>query len=80
MTTAAVLVSINLSNLIEEIIGLYEYVAEKGITVSVHCPDNIYITADRNRVRQVLANLLDNAVKYTPKGESVAIGGGEQDG
>jgi len=75
------LVSINLSNLIEEIIGLYEYVAEeKGIAVSVHCPDNICITADRNRMRQVLANLLDNAIKYTPKGGSVAIGGCEQEG
>jgi signal transduction histidine kinase len=75
------LAALNVSDLIEEIVDLYEHVAEdKFITVSFYCPKNICITADRNRMRQVLANLLDNAVKYTdPKG-SVVIDAYEQDG
>ena len=31
------------------------------------------MNADRNRMRQVLANLVDDAIKYTPSGGSIAI-------
>jgi signal transduction histidine kinase len=74
------LATINISDLIEEIVELYEHVAEdKHIAVSFSCPKNIGITADRNRMRQVLANLLDNALKYTNDEGTVAIDAYEQD-
>ena len=75
------LATLNVSDLIEEIVELYEHVAEnKNITVSFNCANDICITADRNRMRQVLANLLDNAVKYTDHEGSVAIDAYEQRG
>jgi signal transduction histidine kinase len=75
------LVALNVSDLIEEIVELYEHIAEdKDIAVSFDCPKNICMTADRNRMRQVLANLLDNAVKYTDHEGSVAIDAYEQEG
>jgi signal transduction histidine kinase len=68
------LVSLDISDLIAEIVALYEHVAEeKRIAITVNCPADIRIMADRNRMRQVVANLLDNAVKYTPEGGSVRI-------
>ncbi len=68
------LVPVNISNLIEDTVALYEYVAEdKNITISVNCAKNIAMTADRNRMRQVLANLVDDAIKYTPSGGRIAI-------
>jgi len=40
----------------------------------------LMLTADRTRMLQVLANLLDNAIKYTPQGGRVEIGGAQVQG
>jgi signal transduction histidine kinase len=63
-----------LAPLVAEIVELFELVAEdKGITQTTEVPVELVCFADRNRLRQVLANLLDNALKYTPSGGKVKI-------
>jgi PAS domain S-box-containing protein len=43
--------------------------------LSVHLPArDQWLDADRTRLAQVFANLLNNAAKYTPRGGSIAVG------
>lgn len=41
--------------------------------VAVDLPDALPISADRDRVAQVLGNLIDNALKYSPHGGPIAL-------
>jgi signal transduction histidine kinase len=65
---------VDLCRLLREVIDIYEYVAEeKKIRVLAELPPSCQASVDANRVRQAFANLLDNAIKYTPEGGAVTI-------
>ncbi|MDZ7758727.1 MAG: HAMP domain-containing sensor histidine kinase [Desulfovermiculus sp.] len=54
-------------DMIYPVVEVYEYVAEdKGLSIYADVDEALKITADFNRMSQVIANLLDNAIKYTP--------------
>lgn len=71
--------SVNLAPLLTEVIDLYRYVAEeKHIAITGSYPPELSVTADAARLRQALANLLDNAVKYTPAGGRIEVAASAQ--
>jgi signal transduction histidine kinase len=66
--------TLDLTELIEDMVDFYRYVAEeKEITIEVDASESIHARVDRNRIRQVIANLLDNAIKYTPIGGKIQV-------
>lgn len=60
--------------LLEDAADLYKEVAEdKGIAIEIEAPEGILFAVDPTRLGQALANLVDNAIKYTPSGGRVVL-------
>ena len=65
---------VDIAALMERVLDMYRHVAEeKGIDIYLTIPDGLCVTADPARMSQVLANSLDNAIKYTPHGGRIYI-------
>jgi signal transduction histidine kinase len=66
--------SVPVAYLLAEAQGLFAEVAEeKGIVLRVEQPGDLALRADRTRALQALANLVDNAVKFTLEGGEVVL-------
>lgn len=72
---------INLHDLVFPIYDLYLVVAEeKNIQINMDISSDITIFADPNKISQVIANLLDNAVKFTPDNGTINIDAARKNG
>jgi len=67
--------------LIDDIIDFVKEPAErKKISLSRNeIPSSLAVLADRSHLEQILINLLDNAIKYTPEGGRVIVSAVEKD-
>lgn len=72
---------VRLADVVARAVDLYHDAAEaKGVTLHADTSSDAIVTADRTRLEQVAANLIDNAVKYTPPGGRVEVDVGRDGG
>lgn len=65
---------VSIPEVIQAVVDLYEVIAdEKHITITLDLPGQLQVKADYARIQQVIANLLDNALKYSDDSGQVTI-------
>jgi len=67
--------SLDIRGIVEEAADLFKPLAEdKNIGIQLNTPpQTAVVRGDRSRLQRVVANLLDNAIKYTPSGGRITI-------
>jgi signal transduction histidine kinase len=73
--------AVALADVVARAVDLYRDVADaKGVALTTSTADPAVVPGDRVRLEQVAANLIDNAIKYTPGGGRVLVETGRQGG
>lgn len=65
---------LGLADLIRDVAGSYAPVAaRRGIALTTAIAQSVTLDADAGRIRQVLDNLVTNALRYTPEGGTIGL-------
>lgn len=65
---------VNLGELIEGVVISHEvFVVDSGLAIEYHAEPRVKVVGDPDKIKQAVANLISNAVRYTPEGGSILV-------
>jgi two-component system, OmpR family, phosphate regulon sensor histidine kinase PhoR len=68
------LVSVNLVEIVDESIErVSNQLEDRDLRIVKHIPERIRVLCDRDQVRRVMLNLIGNAIKWSPDGETITL-------
>src|SRR5262249_35206961 len=74
-------VEVDVTRVVEHVIEPYQEIAtERGLSLASECKGALRATADPLMLGRALANLVDNACKFTPRGGTVLVRAAAEDG
>jgi signal transduction histidine kinase len=76
-----VLEEVDIASIIRRACELFQPIAENNsVTMTMELPDSCVVHGEPRKLQRMIANLLDNALKYTPTGGSVTVSVNSDDG
>lgn len=72
---------VNAAEIIDHTVSdMFPHIDKKGVTIEQDVADNLpTINGDGDKLKQVLFNLIDNAIKFTPQGGRIIVAAHEED-
>ncbi|MDR3463022.1 MAG: HAMP domain-containing sensor histidine kinase [Beijerinckiaceae bacterium] len=65
---------VDISEICRDVFDMFEPLAtEKNIDMTLDVPSSLPMSGDEDLLREAVANLIDNAIKFTPKGGSITL-------
>jgi len=69
-----------LDTLLIEVLGQMRFLAKDKVKLTLGEMDQVQVCADKDKLKQVFVNLVQNAIHYTPKGGEVIVSLQKKDG
>ena len=65
---------VDVGDLISQIVATHEaFVSDSGLSLAYEMEKNVLVKGDADMIRQATANLISNAVRYTPEGGHITV-------